>query len=86
MALVKVKQKYQVVIPEAVRREIPLEVGDLVEIKVKGKDIVLRPKAVVDRDPIRESVEEGLADVRAGRVSPAFESVEQMRAWLDRKR
>ncbi len=86
MALVKVKQKYQVVIPEAVRRKIPIAVGDMIEVVVQGRTIVLKPKLVVDRDPVEESIEEGLRDLAEGRVSPAFRSAKEMRSWLDSKK
>ncbi len=50
MALVKVKDKYQVTLPAALREKAGLEVGDLLEAKVEGKKITLTPKAVLDRD------------------------------------
>ncbi len=50
MPLVKVKDKYQVTLPVALREKAGLEVGDLLEAKVEGKKITLTPKAVLDRD------------------------------------
>jgi AbrB family looped-hinge helix DNA binding protein len=86
MALVKVKQKFQVVIPESVRKRVPLAVGDMLEVVVQGRTIVLKPKLVVDRDPVEEAIEEGLRDLAEGRVSPAFKSMKEMRAWLDSRK
>jgi bifunctional DNA-binding transcriptional regulator/antitoxin component of YhaV-PrlF toxin-antitoxin module len=83
---VGIKQKLQVVIPEAVRRKVPPAVGDLVEVEAKGGRIVLKPKAVVDRDIVERSITEGLRDLDDGRVSPKFDSEADMRAWLNRRR
>ena len=85
MALVKVKQKFQVVIPEEVRRKVPLDVGDLVEIEARGRTIVLKPKLVVDRDPVEESIAEGLRDVAEGRVHGPFASMKEFREYLKRR-
>ncbi len=44
---------------------------------------MLTPKAVVDRHPeIDAAIAEGLADVRAGRVSPSFKNMKEFEAWL----
>jgi len=37
MALVKIKEKYQVTLPAALREKAGLEVGDLLDAKVEGK-------------------------------------------------
>lgn len=50
MSLVKVKEKYQVTLPAAVRRKAGVAVGDLLEAKVQGKKITLTPKSVIDRE------------------------------------
>ena len=50
MALVKIKEKYQVTLPAALRQKAGLEVGDLLEAKVEGKKITLTPKSVLDRE------------------------------------
>ena len=42
-ASVKVREKYQVTIPETVRKKVPLVVGDRVEVVAKGNEIVIRP-------------------------------------------
>jgi len=50
MALVKIKEKYQVTLPAALREKAGIEVGDLLEAKVEGKKITLTPKSVLDRE------------------------------------
>ena len=49
MSIVTVKNKYQVVIPQRVREEIGLDVGDVLEARAEDGKIVFEPKSVVDR-------------------------------------
>jgi len=69
MALVSVKSKYQVVIPQCVREKIGLNVGDLLEAKAEHGKITFTPKPVVDR-----GIAESLADFREGRTYGPFET------------
>jgi AbrB family looped-hinge helix DNA binding protein len=48
--LVRVKEKYQVTIPAKIRKELNLRVGDYLEVEAQDEAIVLRPKAVIDRE------------------------------------
>jgi len=57
MAIVTVKKKYQVVIPQRVREEIGVDVGDILEAKAEQGRIVFEPRAIVDRG-IAKSIEE----------------------------
>ena len=50
MPLVKVKEKYQVTIPAEIRKVLNLEVGDYLEVEAQGTAIILKPKAVIDRE------------------------------------
>jgi AbrB family looped-hinge helix DNA binding protein len=67
MAVVAVKNKYQVVIPQRLREEIGLRVGDLLEARVERGKITFTPKTLVDR-----RVAESLADFEAGRSRGPF--------------
>ena len=49
-ATVKVREKYQITIPEDVRAKIPLQVGERVEVIAEGGSIVIRPIIEVPRD------------------------------------
>ena len=69
MALVAVKNKFQVVIPRKIRERIRLRVGDLLEASVERGKITLSPKTVVDR-----GIAESLADYKAGRAYGPFSS------------
>ena len=79
MALVKVKQKYQVPLPAAVRELAGIEVGDLLEAKVEKKRITLTPKSAIDK-----RLAEALADIKAGRTYGPFETAEEMIESLHR--
>lgn len=81
MPLIAIKNKYQVVIPKELRRQMSLHVGDLLEAKVERGKITLTPKSVVDR-----AIAEALEDVRKGRIYGPFESADQLLASLKRRR
>jgi antitoxin MazE len=49
MSLVKVKSKYQIVIPEDVRKKLKVEIGDTLEIEEKNGVLVIRPVMVIDK-------------------------------------
>ena len=67
MPLVKVKPKFQVTIPPAVRQELGLEVGDFLEARVQAHRLVLTPKAVVDK-----GLKESLDEARQGKLIGPF--------------
>lgn len=80
MPLVKVKEKYQVTLPAAVRRKAGLNVGDLLEASVEGEKITLTPKSVVDRE-----LALALEDVKKGRVYGPYRSAEEVISSLHRE-
>jgi AbrB family looped-hinge helix DNA binding protein len=80
MSLVTIKNKYQVVIPQRVREQVGLRVGDLLEAQVDKGKIVFTPKSIVDR-----AVTEGLDDIKKGRVHGPFASADEMVAALKGK-
>ena len=69
MAITKVKSKYQVTIPTAVRTAAGVKVGDLLEATVSKHGIVLRPKVLIDKE-----LEVAEAEVKAGRVHGPFKT------------
>lgn len=73
MSLVRVKNKFQVVIPESVRDEISVQVGDMLEAKVERGKITLTPKSLVDRE-----IAEGLEDLRQGRTYGPYNTADEM--------
>ena len=51
MALVTVKNKYQVVIPQDLRKKLGIVRGDVLEAKVERGRLTYTPKSVIDRIP-----------------------------------
>jgi len=80
MSIVRVKTKYQVTLPTAVRERAGVNVGDVLEAKVEKGKITLTPKATIDRELLMS-----LADVKAGRVHGPFNTVDDMLRSLKRK-
>ncbi len=80
MSIVTVKNKYQVVIPQRVREQVGIHVGDVLEAQVDRGKIVFTPKSIVDR-----AIAEGLNDIKKGRVHGPFESADEMIAALKSK-
>jgi AbrB family looped-hinge helix DNA binding protein len=62
MSIVTVKNKFQIVIPQTVRRQFRVSVGDLLEAAVERGKLTFTPKALVDR-----GIAESLADFKRGR-------------------
>ncbi len=50
MPLVKIKEKYQVTLPVEIRERLALKVGDLLEVDLKDKDIVFKPKTLINKN------------------------------------
>ena len=48
-ATVKVREKFQVTIPENVRAQVPLPVGERVEVEAREGEIIIRPMIEVPR-------------------------------------
>ena len=63
MEVVAVKNKFQIVIPQRVRQQVQVEIGDLLEAEVENGRIVFTPKSLVDRRLV-----EALEDLRQGRT------------------
>jgi bifunctional DNA-binding transcriptional regulator/antitoxin component of YhaV-PrlF toxin-antitoxin module len=80
MALVAVKSRYQVVIPQNVREQIGINVGDLLEARIERRKITFTPQSLADR-----GIAEGLADIREGRVhGPYHSAAEALKAFQQR--
>ena len=82
---VKIREKYQVTIPEDVRDKIPLTVGERVEVVARGNEIVIRPVVEIPRDQAwfwgaewQKQVAKSVEDIKKGRVK-VFKSVKEAR-------
>jgi antitoxin MazE len=84
-ATVKVREKFQVTIPEEIRGKIPLKVGERVEVTARGKEIVIRPVVEVPREQAwfwsrewQEQVNQSIKDLGKGKMK-VFKSVKEAR-------
>ena len=86
----KIQHKGQITIPSSVRRRAGLSKGDLVSFAFQRGKIVITPKLVIDRSQFPTADDEdtpdqrrivdprldmAAAEVRKGRVSPAFKTI-----------
>jgi antitoxin MazE len=84
-ATVKVREKYQVTIPEEVRGKIPLKVGERVEVTARGSEIVIRPIVEIPREQAwfwskqwQDQVSQSLKDLKKRKIK-VFKSVKEAR-------
>ncbi len=80
---VKVREKYQVTIPEDVRSKIPLRVGERVEVNARKGEIVIRPVVEIPRSQSwfwsqewQEQIARSMKDIEKGKVK-VFKSVKE---------
>jgi antitoxin MazE len=84
MELVKIKQHYQITIPNSLRKLLRLAVGDYMEIKVQDDALVIRPVKVVPSPneyffsrEWQEKEAEADSDIAAGRVAGPVSNIEE---------
>ncbi|MGA2514943.1 MAG: AbrB/MazE/SpoVT family DNA-binding domain-containing protein [Thermodesulfobacteriota bacterium] len=84
-ATVKVREKYQVTIPEEVRGKIPLKVGERVEVTARGNEIIIRPVVEIPREQAwfwstewQKQVSQSIKDLERGKMK-VFKSVKEAR-------
>ena len=80
MAIVTVKNKYQVVIPQSVRDQVAVSVGDLFDATVEKGRITFTPKSLVDR-----GIAEGLEDIKKGREYGPYQSAAEAMAAFEKR-
>jgi AbrB family looped-hinge helix DNA binding protein len=83
--LVKIRENFQVTIPNSLRRLMDLGVGDYVEVNFKGGQLILRPVKVVSPDQEyfytkewQKGEVEVDRDIAAGRVEGPFKNIGNM--------
>lgn len=82
---VKVREKYQVTIPQDVRAEVPLQVGERVEVVAQEGKIVICPIIEIPRDQAwfwtkewQEQLARSRKDLKKGKAK-VFKSVKEAR-------
>lgn len=78
----KVGVSRQVVIPKKIHDELGLAPGDYLEVELRGNQLVLTPKTLIDK-----RLAERLEDIKKGRTLGPFKSAkEAMKALRARSR
>jgi AbrB family looped-hinge helix DNA binding protein len=72
MEIVTVKTKFQIVIPQRIRRQVHLAIGDLLEANVEDGKITFTPKTLIDRH-----LAEGLDDIKHGRTHGPYTTADE---------
>lgn len=80
MAIVTVKNKFQIVIPQRIREQVRVDIGDLLEAGIENGKITFTPKSLIDRH-----LAEGLQDVAEGRTHGPYKTAKEAFAVLDSK-
>ena len=73
MPVVKIGVSRQVVIPKKIHDKLGLHPGDYLEVELQNHQVVLTPKALIEK-----RLAEGLEDIKKGRVYGPFRSVKAM--------
>ena len=82
MTKVRVRRGGIVSIPPEICQQLGVHAGDELEVDSERGRIVFTPRTAADHDPEADAaIAEGLADLRAGRLSPAFGTAEEIAAW-----
>lgn len=82
------KENNQLLVPPSVQRRAGIKAGDRVEFRVSGRAITITPVTGEDeytpeqRRIIDAQIAEGMDDIRKGRVSRRFNTVDDMLASL----
>jgi AbrB family looped-hinge helix DNA binding protein len=71
MEVVTVKTKFQIVIPQRIREQAQVDIGDILEARVENGKITFTPKSLIDRH-----LAEGLEDALRGRTHGPYTTAE----------
>lgn len=87
MSTAKLREK-TIELPDEVLEELGLKEGDELDVGVEDDTIVLRHREVdeAERDPATDAaIDEGLKALEEGDVTPAFDSIDELVAYLKTK-
>jgi len=89
MARTKITRNFQVSIPKAIRDQLNLEEGDILEVEERDGEIVMVPKRLIDADQAwfwsrewQEGEREADEDIKAGRLSGPFSTIDELKKHL----
>ncbi|MBI4086408.1 AbrB/MazE/SpoVT family DNA-binding domain-containing protein [Candidatus Kaiserbacteria bacterium] len=83
--VVKLGASGQMVIPKKLSTALGLRGGDYLNVELyRGNRLLVTPKVLVDRHPeIDRRLAEAEEDVRAGRMSGPFDTIDELKRHLD---
>ena len=90
MSLSKVTRNYQVTIPSDIRHALHIRVGSLVDFVIEKKQVILKPKALVDDDQSwfwSKEWQEGEKEADQARKKKdfiSFKNVEEMKKHFEK--
>lgn len=88
MSLVKVKSKYQIVIPEDVRKRLKVEIGDTLEIEERDGVLVVKPVMVIEKSQAYfwtkewQEMEKEAEEAKRKRKFKDFKKADEAVKWL----
>ena len=92
MGLTKIGPKHQVTIPKTVFERLELDVGDYLDVQVKGTTITMVPKKLISRDQLwfhtpewQQKEREADEAIARGDVSGPFSSAKELIKHLRKK-
>jgi len=96
MSLVKIQRKGQMTLPNRVRTAVGLADGDLVDVKVSGRRIIVTPTLVIDRSKFptaddeytpaeRRIITARLAEAEKGPYYGPFKNGAEVAAFLKKR-
>ena len=74
-ALVRIKEKAQITIPSKIRKQLGINCGDFLDIKIEKNRIILIPKIIIDKEIHlskvgNKKIKEAICDIKEGRIEP----------------
>lgn len=96
MSLVKIQRKGQMTLPTGVRSAVGLADGDMVDVKVSGRRIIVTPTLVIDRSKFptaddeytpeqRRMINARLAEAEKGPYYGPFKNGSEVAAFLKKR-
>ncbi len=89
MNLALIRKNFQITLPAEIRRLLHCKIGDMLELVVRKGEIVLKPKALIDKDQAwfwtkewQEGEKEAEEDVKKGKIKK-FKKMEDLIEDLD---
>ncbi len=88
MPYVKVLRNGQITLPKEYREVLGIAKGQILEVVMDKSKVVLKPKVLVDATSTftttgKKKIKEALEDVKKGKVSKAYDNVDEMIKDLD---